>query len=633
MLALRMSEVSELEARQLAGAFRPNRKPLWIALAANLTMAALLLGVPYWRGHRLGLAARHDFAVFARCLLGGDLASSPGLSLPPGERDHFAARVMFAKAQWPLSCRSALDKLAPPEAIFLWPSVKQAGADQRAAVELVERELVALDQRRKRGVGRVPSRPLDALARLQAASVLYAHATGADAGIDEDAIRFDKKAGPLATPARLPLMASQTSILQLWSSELALEAIALDGRGLSYVRVADGKIDRERVRRSSFVRGVLRADATPYVVWAMPDARCKDRVDHCVGRPTGIAPYDSGANNLGEPTWKLAGHPAGRLDRVMRVSELGRVDLIARSDSAGSLELLQFRLPDHAADTAAAASPSLEPTERWPLSPIGNGVTAQLLVSNLQPNAVLQLGEDSDVITASVSFAAQRPAVALPNGNGQGGWGVGCYAGQTLYLAYGSSQQLRVSSLAADGQGRELSVRDGALAPALDAENPALDQVRVLCDDTRMQLLFTTATHALHWLGCEPERCTPARLVAKDVTSYSAVNDGDAVIAAFAGPLDAAVVRVVRMQGERISTPIAASACWEPLGGMCGTPTLIRDAQRLVLTARDGSDLLALESRDHANSFTTLSGLVVSSGFEPSTISPLKQHRLRKGLE
>ena len=66
---------------------------------------------------------------------------------------------------------------------------------------------------------------------------------------------------------------------------------------------------------------------------------------------------------------------------------------------------------------------------------------------------------------------------------------------------------------------------------------------------------------------------------------------------------------------------------------MCGIPSLIADPHRLVLTARDRSDLLALESTDGGVSFTTLSGLVGAAKIEQSTTSPLKQHRVRKGLE
>jgi hypothetical protein len=382
-----MADVSDLEDQRMANAFRPNRRPLLLAVLANGTMAALLLGVPYWRGHNLAANERRDFAQFARCLMGGEIADKPGLSLPRGERDHFAAKVLFANPSWPLVCRPALQRLAPPDATFLWPSVKQAGADLRAAVELVARELSTLDARRKHGQGRVPERPLEALKRLQAATVLYAHAAGADLDVDNDAIRFAGPAPGLAAPARLPLMAG-AGTLDVWSTGPALEAIALDGRGISYVHVADGKIDRDRLRRTSFLRGVLRAGSTPYLVWAMPDARCQDREDHCAGRPTGLSRYERGATVLAEPTWKLAGHPAGRIDRVMQISELGRVDFIARATAAGALELLTFRLPTDAAPEAGEHKVNtLDPNAYFPVRSEEGPVSAVLLPG--EPSAAL----------------------------------------------------------------------------------------------------------------------------------------------------------------------------------------------------------------------------------------------------
>ncbi|HEY2736644.1 MAG TPA: hypothetical protein VGI70_21740, partial [Polyangiales bacterium] len=315
-----MSNASELENARLASTFRPNRRPLFIALLVNGVLSALLLGVPYWRGRQLAQEERRDFVQFARCLIGGEMAPEPGLSIPRGDRDHFAGKFLFARADWPLLCRPALQRLAPPDAFFLWPSVKQAGADLRAAVTAVDRELTLLDTRRKHARERVPERPLAALKLLQGATVLYAREAGADADLDNDAIRYQHAVAALAAPARLPLMAGNGS-LDVWSSGLALEAVALDGRGLSYVHVEGGKIDRDRVQRTSFLRGVVRAGSTPYLVWAMPDARCDDREDHCAGRPTGIARYERGATKLGDPTWKLSGHPAGRIDRVLQISE------------------------------------------------------------------------------------------------------------------------------------------------------------------------------------------------------------------------------------------------------------------------------------------------------------------------
>jgi hypothetical protein len=627
-------DVSDLEARQLASAFRPGHKPLLITVVANASMALLLLGVPYWRGHSLAATQRRDFARFATCLIGGQIAQAPGLSLPRGERDHFAAKVMFAKPDWPAVCKPALRKLAPAEAIFLWPSVKQAGADLRAAVSLVEREMAALALRRKQGPGRIPERPLEAFKRLQAATVLYVRSAGADADIDNDAIRFDQRPTGLATPARLPLMAGQSSIMQVWSSELALEALAVDGRGLSYLRVADGKIDRERVRRTSFLRGVLRAGATPYVVWAMPDARCKEREDRCAGRPTGLAPYDRGGNSLAEPRWKLAGHPAARLDRVMQLSELGRVDMIARAAPDGTLALLRFRLPPETPGGPTQPAVTLEPSERWPVHADVNAASVTLLPG--EPSAVLRAFENEQGVSATLTWGAQdNPPLQLPAASGAGAWAIGCTLGTGQVLAYGSTSQLRIWRSDAVRGNRELLVQDVALLAPLHDENPALDQVRLLCDTARAHLLFTSAQHELSEFTCDADSCSASPSIAQHVVGFSAVTDGDGLIVAFAGSLQEAVVRVLRLDARGIaqSQALAPAACWEPLGGMCGTPTLVRDAQRLVLTAHDGSDLLALESRDRGRSFATLAGVVVVGSFEPSTTSPLQQHRRRKGLE
>ena len=734
-----MSDVSEAEAQQLASAFRPNRKPLIIAIAANGLLALLLLGIPYWRGRNLAAAERREFAAFARCLIGGEPAKLPGLSLPRGDRDHFAAKVLFADGSWPLSCRPALRKLEASNAIFLWPSVKQAGSDVNAALGLVDRELVKLDERRKRGVGRVPQRPLEALKRLQAAMVLYARAAGVDADLDNDAIRFDRAAAGLATPARLPLMAGESSVLALWSSEVALEALALDGRGLSYLKLADGKIDRERIKRGSYVRGVLRAGMTPYVVWATPEARCRDREDRCAGRPAGLARYAPGGHELGEPTWKLSGHPAGRVDRVLQVSELGKVELIARASADGALEWLRFRLPNESQSSSTGPGQTkavaLEATERFAVRSAGPAANVQLLPGEdggavfyaaeqpspapakpssnagalaANPSSAPQVSSGSSAQSAkpasesapepakSASGAAANPASAsaadapklgsgnawapaparplsgnaaapgpqgagvaaqanasspsvaaslvfpgsaaplqLPAASGSGPWAIGCTLGSARFLAYGSTSQLRIARVDGAHAVKELSTVDRALRPPLDLDDPARDQLRLVCEGERAQLLFNTQSGVLEQLSCDAESCGAPVELARDVSSYAALANGDDLIVAFAGFQQAAVVRVLRADrsGTPRGQPITPSACWEPLGGMCGIPTLTRDTQRIVLTARDGADLLALESTDRAQTFTTLSGLVVGGSFEPSTTSPLQQHRIRKGLD
>lgn len=349
-----MKELTEREARQLAGAMRPNRKPLWIAVGVNVMMAVLLLGVPYWRGRMLAQAERADFVAFARCMFGGETASEPGLSLPRGEREHYAAKVLYANRDWPVSCRPPLKRLQPPNATFLWPSVKTAGADLRAAVDLVDRELVTLAKRRTQAPGRVPQRPLDAIKRLQAASVLFARAADASQHADNDALVLSPEVRELASPARLPLMLGESLGMKAWSDAGTLEVLGLDSHSLAYLRVENGKVDRQRARKNAFVRGVARAGDTAYVVSAMPETRCAEREDGCVGRPTGLSRFDKGSSELSEPSWRLEGHPAERLDRALLVSEMGRVDLLARAGKDGAIDLLRARLPVELPGAAAA---------------------------------------------------------------------------------------------------------------------------------------------------------------------------------------------------------------------------------------------------------------------------------------
>src|SRR5688500_405544 len=132
-----MADPREDDAERTAAAFRPNVRPMLIAVLANVLLAGLCLGVPYARGHAQTERSLRAFARFAGCLLDGKPQAQLGLGLPPGDRARFASQVMTAKLDWPGRCRDDLQAIAPDEAIFLWPSMKLAGADVRAAVALL----------------------------------------------------------------------------------------------------------------------------------------------------------------------------------------------------------------------------------------------------------------------------------------------------------------------------------------------------------------------------------------------------------------------------------------------------------------------------------------------------------------
>jgi hypothetical protein len=117
------------------------------------------------------------------------------------------------------------------------------------------------------------------------------------------------------------------------------------------------------------------------------------------------------------------------------------------------------------------------------------------------------------------------------------------------------------------------------------------------------------------------------------VSTISALPTAEGYLLALGNPADQVRVLRVDRTGAPLAAPLAPAACFEPPNGMCGTPSLVADAQRIVLVARDRSDLLALESTDGAKSFVTLSGLAGTGTIEQSTTSPLEQHRKRKGID
>lgn len=678
-----MTELTEREVRQLAGALRPNRKPLWIAFGVNLVIAILLLGVPYYRGRRLAQQERADFVAFVRCMIGGDTAESPGLSLPRGEREHYAAKVLYANADWPLSCRPTLKRLQPPDATFLWPSVKVAGADLRAAVELVDRELLGLAKHRKEAAGRVPQRPLDAIKRLQAASVLFARAADVSRNADNDALVLEPEVRALATPARLPLMLGESQGLEAWSDAGSLQVLGLDAHSLGYVRVEGGKVDRERARKNAFVRGVVRAGDTPYVVWAMPDARCAEREDHCVGRPTGLSRFEKGAAELGEPTWRVQGHPAERLDRALSVSEMGRVDLLAKSSDDGGIDLLRARFPleqpgggaerkptwlepeaftivpplpaaarkegKAASEPAKPADPgSAQPPAAGPQAPASTQAaassakaaepaarhTSATLVSG-EPLGVLRVVDAGEHVDAAFVLAGEtQQSLPLPPAAGSGGWVSACSAGGVRWLAYGSTSELRVARVEGSSV-QPLTAATVALEQVLDATDSARDRLRVLCTEKLVRVLIVDAGRALRQLTCAADSCGALTQLAPKVQQFSAVQRDDvSVISYNEGPL-APTIKLLRLDadGRPLGPAAVAGACWEPLGGLCGTSYLAADAQRIALITRDGPDLLVLESANTGRSWGTLSGFQQRPALDTGSASPMQQHRRRKGLE
>ncbi len=618
-------QAAELEVR----AFRAGSRQIVLAVAANVLLAALMLGVPYWRGHVQGKRALTAFSRFAGCVFGAEPKTGLGLSLPPGERAHFAGQVMRAAGGWPGRCKPALQSIAPEEAIFLWPSVKQAGADVRAAVRLVGRELEQLARQRARNPeGRVPERPLLAVDRLRAALALLAKAADADEGIDGNAIAFRKPAA-VAEPARLPIVAGSHAALQVWVGLDGLYALAMDGRGVSWLRVEGGKLEHRRFKRTSLVRAALRAGAQPLIVWAMSPKRCEQEEHHCVHRATGVARFAQDAEALPTPSW-LAGHPAGRADRSLRLSVAGQVDLLARANAEGALELRRFALPAEARPDA----PPSAPLQRFPL-PDAQAPRDALLLPGV-PGAVAYIVDGEQGVQAFVwDYERGQAPVALGTLAGEGGWLVACQGEDGRYLAYGSARELGVARLPAEGAPRVVQPPlPIALGDPLDAEDEGHDRVRLLCAGARATLVGASARRALLSLSCGQSGCERGPELARGVASFDAAALADGTLLAYSRTREPQLsVLSLDAHGAPRGPARVPGACWDPKSGMCDQPTLVADAGRLLLCARDGSDLLALESDDAGQHWKTMAGLKVSTAIDSDESAPLRQHRVRKGLD
>jgi hypothetical protein len=330
--------------------------------------------------------------------------------------------------------------------------------------------------------------------------------------------------------------------------------------------------------------------------------------------------------------------------------------LLARAAAEGGAALMRFEIPT-APQQIASEGPahSYDPIERFEVSAPAADLDASL-IPGAEPRAAIVArtdATDATSLSASLVWAdAKRGAVALPGVKGEHPWTLGCASASGLTLAYGSDQQMRVVAVravsaqpvagaapagaaasATTGTLQELMVQDVALAGAIHSEDARLDRVRIVCREAGTQLLWITTTLELWTSICAADGCSTPRSLAKPVSSVAVLPVETGSVLAFGSPADE--VRVLRLDsgGNPVAAPIAPSACFEPPSGMCGTPSLVADAQRIILTARDRSDLLALESTDGGKTFTTLSGLAGAGTIEQSTTSPLEQHRKRKGID
>lgn len=675
---------SDEELAELAGSFRQRRGPLTAIVIANLVLAGVALGVPGYRGRLVAREAQSQFSAFAACLFDGTAQDTGGLGLPPGTDDRFAARVLHADAGWPASCERHLRAIPPPDAIFLFPSIKRTAADVRAVVAMLEQEFEALSVLRERGIGQVPERPLLLVEKLRATLMLLAEAAGTDGAVKQSAITLRGQPG-VHTPARLPIMGRPGGSLSLWGMPNGIEVVATDRIGISWLSLDDGDIDRRRARRSGLVRGVVVQDQTPYVLWATPERRCQEREDRCARRATGFAPFDRGSDTLPEPLW-LAGHPHERIDRGLWVRDR-EVVMLVRGHAGEQAEVRRFALPRFELSEVTLDTQKPVAGERV-IAPPESGVVADALLLDGRPARALFMQRDvTGAITTTLKQEGGGPSQVLPAVAGPDAWSLlaaPCEGGAGVAFAYGTGSQVRVAFLPAPaatleadprapgGSAREpeapklgspISAPGGAslaasagteqapsapkpgvlpeaqvtppletaLLPVLDRDIADLDRARLLCDGKSTTLLYLDSDHRLWSRTCtHAGQCGEPRQKASRVRYFDALLHKGGPVYALSGDKTAQQIRVLAETGKK---PVVPAPCWDPRRGLCAVPRLVSDGDRLILAARDGSDLLTMESPDGGKSWKPMSGVQVDVPVNTDPLAPMRQHMIRKGLE
>jgi hypothetical protein len=198
------------------------------------------------------------------------------------------------------------------------------------------------------------------------------------------------------------------------------------------------------------------------------------------------------------------------------------------------------------------------------------------------------------------------------------------------WLVFGSDRWLGVRHSDSQAAQPPVSVELG-LAVERDDEDPARDSVALACDEAHLVLAGLTADRTLVTLRCDGESCNVPHSVARTVSEFAlALGAGESVVGYTL--VDDPRIRIDSLRDDKPPALLPA-ACWDPSGGMCGRPSLLYDGTRLLVGAREGADLLMIESEDGGHSFRAMGGLKTGAAVSTDPSAPMDQHRIRKGLQ
>jgi hypothetical protein len=576
----------DAEAAAWARHLHHKRRALGVAVVGNALLLGLLLGVPFVRGQTRAHGTFARQARFTSCLLGRKVREPVGLGATRDEAERFATRLLSEGPGFAQRCKTELDAVPAPDAFFVLPSVKGAEERVREAVRVMKKELAAVA--RHRPGEPLSDRPLRALAQLR--DTVRAQAEAANV-LDVPIHASVEEGAALPRPALAPLYAARDAALSLWGDDQALYAVAVDKTGLSYLEVIAGKpLKRARVVRPAALRGLQHGAGPGFLLWATPEARCKERVQGCYGKTSSLAPAPLPLFSL-PPARLIAAHVAGRPDRAIAVT--GETVALAVANDRHGVSLATLPLPAQTPfDPALPPLPVVQREESHRDVLLVAGTTQSFaLGTSLGTLALLEPGG----ARVLARFAGE-----------QAPWVVACARGDGFDFAAGTASELRV--------GRVLGATttlwepvSTPLAEVVHASDPGSDRVQLSCAAEQALALVRNASNDLEALVCREgaSACRHAPL-ARGVHAMAMLASREQALVAHAGDGEHPQIFVSRLGlgGVRAGTAVAPAACWTDSRGLCGPPHLARLGNRILLAGHQGSDLAVLESADEGSTWT-----------------------------
>ncbi len=582
------------------------------AVFANALLLAVLLGLPFARGIQRAKDSWTRYATAVSCLLGGEPAAQPGLGALAAVDAHFGRTVLAAWVRgdksWVTRCDRALAQVAPEPAIFVWPPAKEGELRVREAVRVLRAELAKL--RGYRGESRVPHDPVRALEQLRRELEGHAERAGIIDIPPQPAVTFTNSTSTLTRPTRIPIYAGADAMLTVWGDDEAVSVVAVDKTGVSYLDARGGEVRSVRHVRPPLLEGFWRERGESHLLWALAREKCQKRNGGCEGKAMGISSVAMPLIVLTAPRW-LSGHPSGRLDRsVLPPQTLDGAWLVSAESSRAQRELRAFALAEPIGGYAESELPPL----RWTFAESAEGTSLGLF--HFAGTRYELLARESAPATHFLAHEVAHGGAGskeLPLAElkpGELPWASFCGDDARMGVVLGTSGELAVSALEGEAV-HHFTSHEIALGEVLHGKDPLRDRVRALCLPDRIVALARALDEKLWQFTCPhgAEQCTRT-LLAEHVTSFSALDTDTALLVAFAGSDERAQIWVRRLDraGKPLGPAQIPSPCWDPHGGMCDQPRLHKLGARVLLSARDQTDLIALESPDDGLTWRSVGG-------------------------